>query len=138
MLDEQTRSCEEFDISQSINIRLTLFCKRPLEDIFGYIVIKNSNEDILIESDSLDLLPNRLLELTPGLNRFILKVSSNVLAIGNYTVYLSFASHSSDKFILDCPKEVLFFTVVDRSTRRGGGRTAKTSHLISWQPINDE
>jgi lipopolysaccharide transport system ATP-binding protein len=138
ILDSTMQYCSQFDVSQEVIIKLKIHCVRQVPNLYGYISVKNSQEEVIIESDTFDFLPNKLEALVPGVNTFYLKVSANVLAIGEYTIYVSFTSNHASYFLVDVPKEILTFSVVDNLTKRGNRRTAKTSHLIYWQPENDE
>jgi lipopolysaccharide transport system ATP-binding protein len=134
VLNQNFQPTDLFDIFQPIFIRVVLHCIKPIPNLYAYVVIKNAHEELIVESDTFDLLPNVLEDLKPGINVFHLKINQNVLAIGNYTVYLSFASTHANSFLVDVPMDILSFTVNDHSTKRGMRRKAKTSHLIQWEP----
>jgi lipopolysaccharide transport system ATP-binding protein len=134
VLNYNLQPATQFDIVQPIFVRVLLRCIQPIPNLYAYVAIKNAQEELIIESDSFDLLPNVLEQMKPGQNIFYLKINQNVLAIGDYTMYMSFASTHSNSFLVDVPMDILNFTVVDHSTQRGAQRRAKTSHLIQWQP----
>jgi lipopolysaccharide transport system ATP-binding protein len=134
MLNSNLKPSSQFDISQSIHIRIVLNCIKTIPRLYAYMAVKNSHEELIIESDTFDYLPNILDALEYGLNVYYLKIDKNVLSVGEYTVYLSFASKYTNEFTIDLPNEILSFQVVDHSTQRGQRRKAKTSQLIKWYP----
>jgi len=127
---------KQFEITESISIDLTIRCVKKIPSVYGYIVVKNRQEDILIESDSNDLLPNRLEQITEGDNVFRVVIPSKVLPYGEYRFYISFASSFSDSYSVDVPGEILNFTIVDTLTQRGHTRRSKTSSLLQWELKN--
>ncbi|MFZ4635697.1 MAG: polysaccharide ABC transporter ATP-binding protein [Saprospiraceae bacterium] len=133
--DKNTNNRSEFDIMENIYIELILNCNKIITNLYGYIAIKNNQEELFIESDTYDIPPNPLENLHLGNNRFLVKINSNTLPIGEYNFYISFASTHSDSFLVDVPKEILSFNVFDNTTKRGMRRTAKSSSLLQWTPI---
>ena len=125
----------EYEISEDIFVSVTLDYKRQIPGIYGYIVVMNMFEEIIVESDTFDFMPNCLEDLQIGINKFQIKLSRNVLAVGEYHFYFSLSSPRVDPSQLDRPGEILKFSVVDGTTKRGSGRSAKTSELLKWQPI---
>jgi len=134
--DSNSLPRQQFDISEDIHIELTINCSKIVPNLYGYIAIKNSQEEVYIESDTFDYLPNSLENVTIGDNSFKIKIRSNVLAYGTYTVYLSFVSSFADNFNVDIPGDILKFTIVDTETQRGHGRISKTSNLLKWEIQN--
>ena len=128
------RDC--FDISEDIYIDLKLLCKEKLKEVFGYVSVKNSFEELIIESDTYDFMPNCLENLQLGNNSFRLKIDSELLAHGEFIIDFCIASNSRDKPHIDNSGEILRFTVIDSFTRRGHGRASKTSHLLKWEIQN--
>ena len=133
VLNQNLQPASQYDIIQPIFVRVVLNCIQPIPNLYAYVAVKNAQEELIIESDTFDFLPNVLEEMKPGKNVFYLKINYNVLAIGDYTLYMSFASTHSNNFLVDVPMDILNFTVVDHSTQRGVLRRAKTSHLIQWK-----
>ena len=109
--DEKPRS--QFEISEDIIIKVNIYCKTIIPNAYAYAVIKNNQEEIFIESDSFDYLPNRLDNLKLGDNIFELKIKSNVLPHGDYQFYLSLASTFANDFMIDIPGDLLNFSIVD-------------------------
>lgn len=129
-------SKSEFEIFEDIFVSVTLDCKKLIPGIYGYIVVMNMFEEIMIESDTFDFLPNCLENLKIGLNKFLIKISRNTLAVGEYHFYFSMASPRMDASQFDRPGEILKFSIVDSITKRGNARSAKTSELLKWQALS--
>jgi lipopolysaccharide transport system ATP-binding protein len=134
--DEGGISKSEFEIFEDLFVSVTLVCKKLIPAVYGYIVVMNMLEEIMIESDTFDFLPNCLENLKIGLNKFQIKISRNTLAVGEYHFYFSLASPRTDTSQFDRPGEILKFSVVDSITKRGNARSAKTSELLKWQPVS--
>lgn len=126
----------EFEIFEDVFVSVTLDCKKLIPGVYGYIVVMNMFEEIMIESDTFDFLPNCLEDLQMGVNKFQIKLSRNTLAVGEYHFYFSMASPRMDASQFDRPGEILKFSVVDSITKRGNSRSAKTSELLRWQPVS--
>jgi lipopolysaccharide transport system ATP-binding protein len=135
ILDSKGNQRDQFEITEEIYIRLNINCKKKVPNLYAYIAVKNSSEDLLIESDTTDFIPNVLDNMTEGTNKYSIKIDAHVLGISEYVIYISFASSYSSKFSVDVPGEILRFTIVDSITERGHNRRAFTSHLLKWEPI---
>ena len=125
----------EFEINEEILFEFEINCLKRIPGAYAYINILNKEDIILVESDSKDILPNVFESLTDGVNRFSLKLSSNILPIGDYRLYYCVASSFSDVFEIDSPNEILEFTIIDTITERGANRIAVTSQLLKWNKI---
>ncbi len=124
-----------FEISENIHIFLEINNLNQLPGVYGYIQVVNSEEDVFIESDSKDFGDNIVEKFEIGLNSVELTISKYVLPIGNYKLYVSFASMYSNHntWSIDCPGYVLEFSVIDSQTIRGANRRANTSHILYWK-----
>ena len=125
-----------FDITEDITINFTLNYQNDIPNLYGYLVVKNTQEEVFIESDTNDFLPNVMHSLSRGINKFSIKISKNVLPHGDYIVYLSLASTYSDTYNVETPGDMVAFTVSDHTTLRGNARNAYTSHLLNWNKQN--
>jgi lipopolysaccharide transport system ATP-binding protein len=123
----------QFNISENIYINLNIKCKLLIPNTYGYVAVQNKQQDLIIESDTFDFLPNLLNDLKLGNNRFCIKIEPHILAHGDYTFYISFSSSYSDNFLIDVPGRILSFNVIDTETQRGYNRSAKTSYLLKWK-----
>jgi lipopolysaccharide transport system ATP-binding protein len=135
MIDSVGNTQNQFEINENISIKFNINCTRKVPNLYAYIAVKNSREDLLIESDTLDFLPNVFDSMKEGSNEYFVKINANLLAVGDYVLYLSLASSYSDNFLVETPGDVLRFTVVDSVTERGHQRKAFTSQLLKWEHI---
>lgn len=135
MIDSVGNTQNQFEINENISIKFNISCTRKVPNLYAYIAVKNSREDLLIESDTLDFLPNVFDSMKEGSNEYFVKINANLLAVGDYVLYLSLASSYSDNFLVETPGDVLRFTVVDSVTERGHQRKAFTSQLLKWEHI---
>ena len=130
-IDKKPRS--QFEISEDIFIKINIFCKTIIPNTYAYVAIKDNQEEVYIESDSFDYLPNSLDNLKIGDNIFELKIKPNVLPHGDYQFYLSIASTFANDLMVDIPGDILNFSIVDTQTKRGHNRKARTSALLKWE-----
>jgi lipopolysaccharide transport system ATP-binding protein len=126
-----------FEITDNIEINLKFNVNSLVTGLYGYITISNLQEEVIIESDTKEFGVNLLDNMTKGLNFYKLLIPRNILAFGEYIVYLNFTSAFSHDFNVDSPKEVLKFTVVDNLTTRNIKRKAKTSLILNWDKVNE-
>lgn len=135
LADSQWNERDQYEITEDIFIHLKLNCIKKVPNLYAYVVVKNSSEEVLIESDTLDFIPNILDNMSEGINKYSIKIGAHVLSVGEYVIYLSFASSYSTNYSVDVPGEILRFTIVDSITERGHNRRAFTSHLLKWEMI---
>jgi lipopolysaccharide transport system ATP-binding protein len=133
--NEKSEQLNIFEISENIHIHLEINNLSQVPGVYGYIQVVNTEEDVFIESDSKDFGDNIVEKFEIGLNSVKLTISKYVLPIGNYKLYVSFASMYSnqDTWSIDCPGYVLEFSVIDSQTIRGANRRANTSHILYWK-----
>ncbi len=136
--DELLNPMDSFEIMDNIYITLKIHCTKIIPNIYGYIQVKNNLEEAIIESDTMDYLPNILEDLKLGLNIFRLRINNNILSTGDYSLYLSFAGNFSNSHTVEIPGEILRFEIVDTQTSRGHLRGSKSSFLIKWIKQNVE
>jgi lipopolysaccharide transport system ATP-binding protein len=130
-------STELFEISDSIELNLEFNVKNIVPGLYGYITISNMQEEVIVESDTKEFGSNMLENITQGLNIYKLIIPNNILAVGEYIVYLNFASTFANNFNVDNPKDVLKFSVIDNITTRNYNRIAKTSLILDWKKVNE-
>jgi lipopolysaccharide transport system ATP-binding protein len=118
-----------YEITEKIKVRLVVGCKNMISNTYLYIAVQNDQEETFIESDSFDYPPNVIEEMKIGDNELEFEIGNNILPVGFYTIYLSFASSYSNNFLVDTPGNILKFEVVDSITQRGIRRKANTSFL---------
>ena len=134
-IDVDSISRDYYDISETIYIQVKLECRIIPTSLFGYVVIKNTYGEIIIESDTHDFSPHVLASIEPGINNYILTINPYTLSHGEYIVDLCLAVDFGAKPHIDNPGEILKFYVSDFHTRRGTNRVSKTSSLIEWKKI---
>jgi lipopolysaccharide transport system ATP-binding protein len=122
-----------FEISEPVYIKLRIQCTRIIPNLYAYITVRNSNDELLIESDTNDFLPNILNDISVGINSFTIKIQPHALGVGDYTIYLSFASNYASGQMIESPGDILKFSVVDTVTERGHQRRAFTGQLLEWK-----
>lgn len=126
---------EYYDISDSIYIQLKIVCRSLPPSLFGYVTIKNTYGEVIIESDTHDFSPNVLSHIEHGITNYTLKINPYTLSHGEYIVDLCLAVDFGPKPHIDNAGEILKFYVSDSHTRRGNNRVSRTSSLIEWKKI---
>lgn len=120
-----------FEITDTIKVRFIYNCNEIIPNSYLYVVVKNAQEEIFIESDSNDVLPNIFEQIKIGRNIYEFEISKNILPVGEYIIYFNLASTYSNNFIIDTAGDILKFQVVDTVTKRGTNRKANSSFLIN-------
>ncbi|MBL0049376.1 MAG: ABC transporter ATP-binding protein [Bacteroidetes bacterium] len=133
LLDKEGKSKEQFEIDEEITLSFTLNCNEKLPNTFGYVIVKSRQEEVFIETDTTDFLPNIFESIVNGTSSFKLKIKPHVLPHGEYLVYLSITSSFAVNFVVDQPGDILSFTVLDSKTQRAHRRNAKTSQILKWE-----
>lgn len=133
--DKDGISGEYYDISDSIFVQIKIVCRSLPPSLFGYVTIKNTYGEVIIESDTHDFSPNVLSSIEPGITNYTLKINPYTLSHGEYIVDLCLAVDFGPKPHIDNAGEILKFYVSDSHTRRGNNRVSRTSSLIEWKKI---
>jgi hypothetical protein len=126
-------TCSEFEMNESIRVVLQFNLSKEIPGLYGYIVIKDLKEEVLIESDTKELGDNSLNNSKVGKNIFHIDIPAFALSTGAYIVYLSFSSAQATQESIDSPGDILKFDVVDNITTRGFNRVAKTGIILNWE-----
>jgi hypothetical protein len=126
-----------YEINESIFIRLNIVCNELVPGLYGYITISDNNEICLIESDTTDFGLNDLSCLKIGENLFSLRINPHVLPHGEKFIYINLTSNQSNNFNVDSPGHILKFHITDNITTRNVRRSAMTSQILKWEPINE-
>lgn len=136
VLGEGLTSKSHFNADEDIYILLRLIKNVNVPGLIGYLQIKSESEEVYIESDSYDILPNILDELDLGEHNILLTIPRRVLPNGTFKLYLNFASKFSFAgFTVDNPKDILKFEVYDTTSSRGPRRKAYTNAVVEWKKI---
>jgi len=126
-----------FDSAEEIFLKFRIAKNVHIPNIKGYLVIKNREDDVFIETDTFDFLPNILETIDIGIHDFTLSIPKRILPNGKFLVYVNFTSEFSiANFNIHSPKEILNFEVSDMFTKRGQKRKARTNSIIQWKKIS--
>lgn len=133
LLDKKLIHRNEFEINEEIFLELEIYCSKINTDSYGYIVIKNNLNQVLVESDTFDYPPNVFQNLKLGFNKIKIKIPNYILSWGEYTVYFSISAGFNNSYPIDIAGDILKFSIVDTITLRGHQRSASTSCLLKWE-----
>lgn len=139
ILDNDFKGKSQFNANEDIFIRLKCVKNEMVPGIMGYLVIRTDSDEMYIESDTYDFLPNALDELGLGEHQLLLKVPARVLPKGKFKVYLNFVSPFSTRgHNLDSPQDILCFEIYDTTTQRGPNRKAYTNTIVQWKKFQEK
>jgi lipopolysaccharide transport system ATP-binding protein len=127
-----------FECDEEIFLLLRFQIREVIPGLYGYLSIsRKDNEVAVLVSDSNDLKMN-FFDFTPtGKVDVKVKIPKRILGIGEYVVYLNFASRLNlDGFTVDSPKHILSFKVADNNSIRGNKRGGFLSTLLEWEYIS--
>lgn len=131
---KESQPKEIFECEEDIHLLLTCHSTARVPGLYGYLTVKDQQDNLLIETDTFDHLPNVLENLPMGAVDFQLKIPRRTLAPGRYHIYLNFASKQNiDSFNIDTPGNILTFDVVDTFTMRGNNRRSFLGTTLSWE-----
>lgn len=134
VVNRSKQPIEVFECEEDVFLLLSCRVTRAIPGLYGYLTIKDQQDNLLIETDTYDHLPNVLENISDGISLFRLKIPRRTLAPGSYTVYLNFSSkQSSDDFNIDSPGSILSFDIVDTFTTRGNNRRSFLGTTVAWQ-----
>jgi lipopolysaccharide transport system ATP-binding protein len=125
-----------FTSDEDVIVELKFLVNKKVPKAYAYIVVKNNNEDIFIESDTFDTdSATSVLEKFPlGETTCHIRIPRRILPNGRYVFYINISSsYNIGSFNIDSPKEILQFEVEDVSTRRGSKRRAFTNIIPNWE-----
>lgn len=134
--NEKERFSQDFECDGEISLDLKCILRENVPGLYGYLTITKSDGTLLIENDTFDLLPNPLDGLKGGEHNFRLIIPKRTLSVGEYVVYINFASpFNAGGFTIDTPGHILKFFVDDTSTKRGKNRKSQLSTILKWNLI---
>jgi lipopolysaccharide transport system ATP-binding protein len=134
VVDEKGKEKKIFDAEEDIFIRLKIAKNDHVPNTQGYLVVKDQAEEVFIESDTFDFLPNIIDEMVIGIHEISLKLPKRALPNGTFIIYLNFtSSFSMSGFTMDSPREILSFEITDQTTKRGPNRKARSNNIIKWE-----
>jgi len=139
LTDKNSTSKALFECEEEIYLSLQCKLSKPIPGLYGYLTVKDSNENLLIETDTLDNLPNVLESLPMGINELVIKIPKRILAPGQYFVYMNFSSKQNiDGFHVDSPGSILSFEITDNYTVRGNRRKSILSTTLDWNLVSSK
>lgn len=132
LLNEDGVVTQKFDCDHPIIIELFFQVHSRLPGLYGYLLISKTDGTPVMVSDSFDVGPNPLDDLSVGMYSVRISFPSRMLGPGDYTAYLNFTSPSVKDFNVDSPGIVCSFSLDDFTSRRGNRRDGFFSTLLSW------
>lgn len=135
--DQDSNQKALFECQEDIYLHLKCKLIKPIPGLYGYLSVKDKDDNLIIETDTFDHLPNVLEELTPGINDITIIIPKRHLARGEFTVYMNFASKQNiSGFNVDSPGDILSFEVTDSYTVRGNKRRSILSTTLEWDLLH--
>ncbi len=133
LLNEEGALTQRFDCDVPVIIELVCQVRRRVPGLYGYLSISRRDGTTVMVSDSLDVVPNPLDDLSVGMHLIRITIPARTLGPGDYAVYLNFTSRFSLKgFNVDTPGVVCGFHLDDNTSRRGNTRGGYFSTLLPW------
>ena len=127
--DKNGKEKSIFTADDDIFIELHININKKDTNYLGYCTIRDSQQNLIIESDSKDVLPNILATLNIGKHIIKVVVHKRILGNSNFVVYFNFTDISGN---IDSPLDILSFSVMDTSTERGARRQSLTNSVVKW------
>jgi len=126
-----------FTCDEPVNVVVEAVSREPVPAMYGYFTVGKASGEVVLASDSRDVLPNRFDSLQVGPSQHSLRLPARLLGPGEYVVSLGFASHSNkDGHLVHAPGgKMLRFSLADPNTCRGDKREGHLSTLIAWRPL---
>jgi len=141
LLNRNGNITAQFSCDEPVIIEMTCQVHRRIPGLYGYLSLDRSDGTQVLVSDSFDVPPNPLDELSVGSYSLAIQIPPRSLAPGEHSVYVNFTSDAGLRgFNVDSPGRILSFRLDDYLTRRGNGREGCFSTLLSWRVarITDE
>ena len=127
----------EFECDEDLNLIMKFKINEKIPGVFAYLQISKSDfgTPVLI-SDSNDLVMNFFDSLPLGESYVKVVIPKRTLGVGEYTVYLNFASsYNISSFNVDSPFNVISFYLSDNTSKRGNSREGYLSTLLNWELV---
>lgn len=132
--DKFNQITQSFDCDATISIEIDCVSRRSIPGLYGYLEVVHREGQIVLVSDTFDVLPNRLDRLVIGKHTMNIEIPARSLAAGEYLITIVFMSHqSSSGLIVDSPGETVAFTLNDTNSLRGNTRQGYFSTLLEWK-----
>jgi len=131
LLDNEKEDNNVLSCDDDIVLQIELVIKSKVDGAYGYLALYNESGEIIIESDSNDLIMNRFDELNPGVNLLRIIIPKRIIGHGRYHFYLNLTDSKGK--ILNNPGYCKSFTLNDLSTKRGNSRSGYLSTILNWE-----
>jgi homopolymeric O-antigen transport system ATP-binding protein len=132
-INSQGMATQQFHCDEPVILELICQVHRRVPGLYGYLAISREASAILV-SDSFDLGPNPLDDLSPGMYQVRIPIPARSLGAGDYSVYVNFTSRSAAQgFNVDSPGIVCSFHLDDLTSQRGNRRGGHFSTLVPWE-----
>lgn len=134
LLNYRNDVCQSFNADDEIVIELDCQANQLIPGLYGYMTLDRTDGTTVMESDSFDVLPNRLDNLPLGQYTIRIVIPPRTIGVGDYTVYFNFTSHLGvQNFYIDTPGHILSFRLDDPLTKRGNNRIGFLSTQLTWE-----
>lgn len=134
--DEQGALKSEFECDEDIQIVFKVEVLKRESGLRGYVIIRNAFEEIYVETDTNDFMPNVLNGIDTGTHAFSLKLRKRLLPPGEFFIYLNFSNDFQEVYNLGPGKDVLRINLSDSNTQRGNLRRGYSSTILNWDLID--
>nr|WKN40046.1 ABC transporter ATP-binding protein [Tunicatimonas sp. TK19036] len=133
LTDQESNQKSLFECQEDIHLHLKCKLTNHIPGLYGYLSVKDKEENLIIETDTFDHLPNVLEGLTPGITDITIIIPKRHLPPGTFSVYVNFASRQNlNGFNVDSPGNIVSFDVTDSYTIRGNKRRSFSSTILKW------
>ena len=134
-------SCESDVIETFLENRIRISCisRLPVQGLYGWYGVKNSNGDWVVVFDSKEQKEGSVCDLRGGKYTWDIYIPKGLLKPDKYVLYVAFSSpYYINGFYVDKPEECCMFDVVDTISERGDKRGALTSIVPDVRLVNVE
>ena len=132
-LDEAGNKTTAFSADQDITLVFEINKRSGIKGIYGHIVVSNSEEIPILETDTLEQENNFLDTSETGAFISTLKIPKRILKTGTYLVSLGLASPQFEDSQIESLEYFLQFDVQAEKTSRDLTRNAINSTILDWK-----
>lgn len=133
LVNKRGETASVFTCDEEVIVELACVVNQKIPGLYGYMTLMRTDGVTVIESDSYDIMPNRLDDLHVGKHLLSIVLPPRTVGVGDYLVYLNFTSTSGMKgFNIDSPGHILSLSLEDPNTRRGNNRNGFLSTRLHW------
>jgi lipopolysaccharide transport system ATP-binding protein len=134
ILDVHGNVAAKLSCDSPITVELGCQVNERVPGLYGYLSLRHADGYDILISDSFDSPPNPLDDLEIGYHKISITIPPRILGVGEYGVYLNFASRSGAVgFHVDSPGVVVGFHLDDQTSPRGNRRGGLLSTMPTWK-----